>query len=663
MPNMTGQDTGGAPPARVLLVDDVPANLLSLEAILHDLGAVLVKAGSGEEALRRLLAEDYAVILMDVRMPGLDGYETARLIRGRDRCRHVPIIFVTAHESPEDVVVQAYKDGAADHLTKPLVPDALRAKVRSYLELAVRAPGGPAEAPRGADRHKDELLALLDTLQTNAPVGFAFVDRDCRYVRINPALAAMNGTPAAECLGRTVAEVVPLLWPRVGPLYRRVLRTGEAVTDQEVTGETAAQPGQVRHWLASYYPVRIHGAVAGVGVLITDITERKRLEEELRGHAAQLEEADRRKDEFLAMLSHELRNPLAPLRNGVHVLRLAGLAGPPAVGNTLEMMDRQLQHLTRLVDDLLDVARLTRGQVRLQKAPTDLAEAVARAVETARPLVEARRHELTVALPPGPLPLEADLPRIAQAFANLLNNAAKFTPPGGRLALTAAVEGGRAVVRVRDNGVGIRAEMLPRVFDLFAQADQSLDRSPGGLGVGLTLARSLVELHGGTVEAHSDGPGRGSEFVVRLPIADCGLRIADSADNPQSAIRNPQSRRVLVVDDNRDAAESLTMLLRAAGHEVQTAHSGPAALEAARAFRPEAVLLDIGLPGLDGYEVARRLRGEAGCGGALLVAVTGYGQDEDRRRAREAGFDHHLVKPADLATLQEILARAEPFLG
>ncbi len=641
---MTRQTPGAAPPARILLVDDAPANLLSLEAILHDLGAVLVKAGSGEEALRRLLAEDFDVILMDVRMPGLDGYETARLIRGRDRCRDVPIIFVTAHEAPEDVVVQAYRDGAADHLTKPLAPDVLRAKVQRYLELAVRARGRQA-GPVAADE-EGLTAAVLDTM-----AGLVVVtDREGQIVRFNRACEELTGYTFAEVAGRPVWD----LFLREEQEKAEARAVFERLTaghfPRRHANDWVTRSGE-RRWIV-WSSTALTGPDGRVELVIgtgTDETERRRAEEALR-------EADRRKDEFLAMLSHELRNPLAPIRNGLQVLRAGGLA--PAAAATLEMMDRQLHHLVRLVDELLDVARLTQGTIRLHKGPVELAEAVARAVEAARPLVEARRHELTVALPPRPLPLEADLPRLAQVFANLLDNAARFTPEGGRLALTAAAEGNEAVVRVRDDGIGIRPEMLPRVFELFAQADQSLDRSSGGLGVGLTLVRSLVEMHGGTVEAHSDGPGTGSEFVVRLPLAECGVPSADSADNPPSAIRHPQSMRVLVVDDSRDAAESLALLLRAAGHEVSTAYAGPAALEAARAFRPEAVLLDIGLPGMDGYEVARRLRRESGLDRALLVAVTGYGQDEDRRRAHEAGFDHHLVKPADLETLQGILSRA-----
>ncbi len=376
----------------------------------------------------------------------------------------------------------------------------------------------------------------------------------------------------------------------------------------------------------------------------------------------QLQEADRRKDEFLAMLAHELRNPLAPLRNAVGALRLLG---PTDLNlqRARDMIERQVLHLTRLVDDLLDVSRITRGKVTLHRESLDLLAVVAGSVETSRPLIEARRHELTVTLPPQPVRVQGDAIRLAQVFANLLNNAAKYTPDGGQIGLTVETAAGEAVVRVRDNGVGIAADLLPHVFDLFTQGDRSLARSEGGLGIGLSMVKRLVELHGGSVQARSDGPGRGSELIVRLPTVRSqepgarGQGPASSSLAPDSCPPAP-GRRVLVVDDNTDAADSLALLLRLSGHDVRTVHDGPTALEVAEAFRPEVVLLDIGLPRMDGYEVARRLRQRDGAKRVLLVAVTGYGQEEDRRRTAEAGFDAHLVKPAEPVAVQRLLAGA-----
>jgi signal transduction histidine kinase len=377
-----------------------------------------------------------------------------------------------------------------------------------------------------------------------------------------------------------------------------------------------------------------------------EVAERQRLTDALA-------DADRRKDEFLAVLGHELRNPLAPIRNAVLLLRRLGTADPE-VRRSTDLIDRQVQAMSRLVDDLLDVSRIRSGKVKLQREPVDLAAAVARGVETARPLIDARGHELKVALPPEPVRLEADPTRLAQVIGNLLTNAAKYTPEGGHIGLSVERHPGDVVLRVRDDGVGIGADFLPHVFDLFTQDDHSPARSGGGLGIGLTLVKTLVELHGGHVAARSDGPDKGSEFVVWLPAPD---RPAPAERRSEWGVRRlAPPRRVLVVDDNVDAAESLATLLRVERHEVYTAHDGPTALATAEAFRPEVVLLDIGLPQMDGYEVARRLRARAGFEKALLVALTGYGQEEDRRRAAEAGFDAYLVKPADPLALHELLA-------
>jgi PAS domain S-box-containing protein len=366
-----------------------------------------------------------------------------------------------------------------------------------------------------------------------------------------------------------------------------------------------------------------------------------------------LREADRRKDEFLAVLAHELRNPLAPVRNALQILKLPG-ANAAVIEQARQMMERQVQHLVRLVDDLLDVSRLMRGKVELRPEPVELVTVVARAVETSQPLIDAEGHELLVSLPPEPLWLNGDLVRLAQVVSNLLNNAARYTDRGGKIWLTGHREEGQLVIRVRDTGCGIAPEMLGRIFDMFLQADRRTKNAQGGMGIGLTLVKSLVEMHGGSVEAHSDGPGKGSEFVVRLPGWAGRVASGEAGDAAPPPIKLP-SRRVLVVDDSPDAADSLAMLLRLEGQEVRVAYDGPTALGLARDFRPRLVLLDIGLPGMDGYEVARRLRQQPGLGGVVLVALTGWGQEEDRRKSQEAGFDHHLVKPAGLEELQQLL--------
>jgi signal transduction histidine kinase len=370
-----------------------------------------------------------------------------------------------------------------------------------------------------------------------------------------------------------------------------------------------------------------------------------------------LKQADRCKDEFLAMLAHELRNPLAPIRTGLHVLRMPN-ANDATVGRVMAMMEQQIHHLTRLVDDLLDVSRITRGKIELRKETTDLASVVWHAVETVRPLIDVHRHRLTVSLPHEAVLLEADPTRLEQVFSNLLMNAAKYTEQGGHIELTCTREDHAVTVRVRDNGIGIAAELLPRVFDMFTQADRSLARSQGGLGLGLTLVRSLIEMQGGTVTAHSDGRGRGSEFVVRLPALEQAPRQRAQAliEGAQSASRR---LRILVVEDSETVAEMMVILLKLWGHDVRCASDGPAALVAARTYQPNVVLLDIGLPGMNGYDVARQLRHEAGHNAPLIAAVTGYGQEEDRRRSREAGFDQHMVKPINPEALQKLLTAAE----
>ncbi len=392
-------------------------------------------------------------------------------------------------------------------------------------------------------------------------------------------------------------------------------------------------------------------------ILAAVVAERRHAAESLQESEERLRDSDRRKDEFLAMLAHELRNPLAPIRNAVEIIRRAG-ADADQLAWARDLVERQVKHLARLTDDLLDVSRITRGKVRLVKEPVDVATVVARAVEASQPWIAGRGHDLSTTLPSEPLHMEADVIRMAQVLGNLLNNAAKFTPPGGTIHLSVAREGNEVVFRVKDNGAGIRPEMLTHIFDMFVQGDSSLNRTQEGLGLGLTLVRSLVEMHGGAVAATSAGLGQGSEFVVRMPLCR-------TAGNVVSIQRQPSAggaavRRVLVVDDNRDAAESLSQLLKMKGHDVRAVFDGPTALDAARSFHPDVILLDIGLPRMDGYEVARRLRDQPELSHTCLVALTGYGRDEDRRRSEQAGFDFHLVKPVEPTVLQEMLVHSAP---
>jgi two-component system CheB/CheR fusion protein len=466
-----------------------------------------------------------------------------------------------------------------------------------------------------------------------------------------PTWRAFTGQTKEEMLGGGwMRKIHPEDIEHVVEVWQRSLANG---TPHENEFRALAADGTYRNVFARAVPVlERDGRIREWVGTLTDVTEKKKAEHEI-------QQANRRKDEFLAMLAHELRNPLAPMRNAVQVLRI----DPPRTQLqwARDVIYRQLQHITRLVDDLLDASRITQGKITLQREKVELAALVARAVETSRPLIEARRHQLTVKLPSEPIWLDGDPTRLAQVVANLLNNSAKYTEEAGQICLNGGIVGNEVVLRVRDTGVGIPANMLPHVFDLFTQADRSLDRSQGGLGIGLTLVRNLVELHGGRVEALSAGIAQGSEFVVYLrALTNASDAISVSPATIVPLAVGTATLRILVVDDNPDAAETLALLLQFGGHDVRTAHEGESALETAYAFRPQVIVLDIGLPKMDGYEVARRLRQDPEMKKLFLVALTGYGQDEDRQRSKDAGFDHHLVKPVDPAELQSVLTAIGP---
>lgn len=525
----------------ILLVDDQPARLLSYETILEGLGQNLVRARSGVEALERLMKDEFAVVLLDVSMPGMDGFETATLIHEHPRFERTPIIFVTGVHINELDRLKGYRLGAVDYVSIPVVPDILRSKVAVLVELHCQ---------------RRELQEL------------------------NAALELANTTLQAE-------------------------KTREL----EVMNQT-------------------------------------------------LKEADRHKDEFLAVLAHELRNPLAPIRNAVEIMRRSSIDDAQLTWSR-DVIERQVKHLSRLVDDLLDVSRITRGNINLMREPLTVNTIVQRALETVQPLMTEQRHDLVLDLPKEDLEVEGDLTRLTQVLGNLLHNAAKYTDPGGQIVLAAGRRGAQLEMRVKDTGIGIPPELLPRLFNLFTQVDNTTQRSQGGLGIGLALVKQLVSMHGGTVTAHSAGPGLGSEFVVVLPLhLSRGVNSSlDGSAGRQPSAENRRGHRILLADDNRDALDSLATLLQCDGHEVYTAVDGAEAFELAASCRPDVMLLDIGMPKLDGYEVARRVRQQPWGEATVLIALTGWGQEEDRRRSREVGFNSHLVKPLDLDALTMLLAR------
>lgn len=508
----------------------------------------------------------------------------------------------------------------------------------------VPAISAPTEAQRAS-----VLDAALDCIVTMDHLG--------RIVDFNPAAEETFGHRRVDVLGRDMSEV--LIPSQLRQRHREGLARYLATGDSPILGqrmELSALRADGTEFPVELAIARIHGQGPPLFVgFIRDITGRKALEGQLRQAVADLSNADRRKNEFLALLAHELRNPLAPILHAVEILRRADAGLVPIT----DVIERQVGQMVRLVDDLLDVSRIDQGKIELRREPTDLAHIVEQAVEASRPRLHQSSLSLTVILPAVPLSVSADAARLTQVIGNLLNNASKFTPPGGQVWVVLERDEQAAVIRVRDTGIGIAPHDLGRVFDLFTQLDAGLDRSRGGLGLGLSLARRLVELHDGTIEASSPGLGHGAEFVIRLRACDDErvLTIRAPATDEESAAT---PRRILVVDDNEDSAECLALLLRAQGHQVHTANDGLEAVTAAMGFEPDAVLLDIGLPRLNGYEVAARIRALPFGRRVLLIALTGWGQDADRHRATDAGFDAHLVKPADQRTLNKLIARLTP---
>jgi signal transduction histidine kinase/ActR/RegA family two-component response regulator len=513
-----------------------------------------------------------------------------------------------------------------------------------------KIPFDPPDNASGEElrQHVRALAALVE----RAPVPIAVAhDKDCSFISANTALSRLLGVPPSV----NISLAPP---PGEKPLYRiqrngRDLTTGELPMQYAIANrshvtsdiEILRSDGTVLYVQNDVEPLYdAEGAVCGCVSVCVDMTERTQVE-------AVLRDADRRKDEFLATLSHELRNPLAPIRNALALVRRAG-DDRAMSDKALSIMERQLQQLVRLTDDLLDVSRVTRNRIELRRDTIDLRSVLQSAIETTQPLIDAAGHSLIVALPETPLLVNADLTRLAQAFSNLLNNAAKYTDRGGTIAVTASSDKTDAVVTIRDSGIGIPPALLSRIFDMFTQVDHSSQRSRGGLGIGLTLAQRLVELHAGRIEAASAGPGTGTTFTTRLPLAMVGLQQSLALDRSASPMA---PCRVLVAEDIADAAEMLRMMLECMGHDVRVASDGVEAVSVATDFHPQVALLDIGMPRMDGYEAARRIRAALGSQ-VVLVALTGWGQEDDKRRSRDAGFDHHLTKPADPDVLENLIA-------
>ena len=567
-------ETSPAPQsASILLVDDNPARLLSYRAILEPLGERLVEAASGMEALRRVMDEDFAVILLDVNMPDMDGFETASMIHQHPRFEKTPIIFVSAVNVSELDRLQGYKLGAVDYVMVPIIPEILRSKVMVLVELF---------------RKRSELQTMNSRLLA-------------AYTELAEANEALRAEKASE-----------------------VHKLNQSLSASNAELAQSNQSLQV------------------------EIIERRKVEDRLR-------QEDRRKDEFIATLAHELRNPLAPIQSALNVRHLA--RSDSSVGDELQgVMERQMRHLVRLVDDLLDISRITRDRLELRLEVVELGQIIAAAMETVQPLLLTARQTIELQISAEPLLLIADPHRLSQVFANLLSNASKFSEPESVITVQAKVSAETVTVSVRDSGIGLDGTHLGTIFDLFAQIDSSLERSRGGLGIGLTLARRLVEMHGGRIGAASPGLGRGSEFSVDLPLLSAEDIAAHGTPSAIPAQRSGRSLRIIVVDDNHDSADMLALTLRMMGHEVRALYDPLAVVGAAMQYLPDLAFMDVGMPVLNGFALAAQLRARTWPQNRQprLVALTGWGQEEDRRRSEQAGFDEHLVKPADLETIERV---------
>ncbi len=694
----------GAPLDRsnILIVDDRLDKRVVFRTILEELDQNIVTASSGEEALRWLLDNDSAVILLDVNMPGMDGLETAELIRARRKSAHTPIIFITAF-ADEMHTARGYSLGVVDYILSPVVPNILRSKVKALVQLhrlnaelkkrsdervalvkeqAARSMAEDSQRRASFLAEATQVMASsldVDTILKGASgLVVPFLADYGAIVLVNEdgTIRAQRSSSVAGW-NQYVERHAAGFEEKVAQLRARAIERGAPESSTRLgiapSGGDAAHDSPAGEIHA--FPLVTRGKARGAMILGLGPSGRSiagadlSLADSLAGRAAsalencllyeEIQRADQRKNEFLATLSHELRNPLAPMRAALHMLRSRSVDADKA-RSLVETMDRQVAQMTRLVEDLLDISRITRGAIELRRETLEVSAEVRNAIESCQGQLEVGGHEVVVRGPDEALHVVADRVRLQQILENLILNAAKYTNHGGRIEVSAAATISDAVIRVTDNGIGIPPDKLSQVWELFVQVDESPERIRKGLGIGLALVRDLVRRHGGSVEAQSEGLGRGSTFTVRLPRA---MRVdvpavAEPVPEPKIVATGP-AKRVLIVDDNIDACETLAMMLELLGQQTCQAHEGAGALKAAVEYKPELIFMDIGLPGLTGHEVAERMRGELGMTDTYIVALSGYGTEEDRRKSLFAGFDNHFVKPLDPTALPGILAEAD----
>jgi len=690
--------------SNILIVDDRLDKRVVFRTILEELDQNIVTASSGEEALRWLLDNECAVILLDVNMPGMDGLETAELIRSRRKTSHTPIIFITAF-ADEMHTARGYSLGAVDYILSPVVPNILRSKVKALVQLhrlnaelkrrsdervaLVREQAARSMAEENQRRasflaEATQVMASsldVETILKGASTLLVPFLADFAAVMLSSEDGAVSAHRSSSVAGwdHYIGKSRSAFDSLVAEMQMRALHGASHEVSPALVAAALADEGESASGEVHAFPLVTRGKARGALLLALGPSGRRlagqdlSLADNLAGRVAsalencmlyaEIQQADRRKNEFLATLSHELRNPLAPMRSALHMLKSQPVE-PDKMRALVETMDRQVGQMTRLVEDLLDISRITRGVIELRHETLEVGAEVRNAVESCRGAIDLGRHRVKVELPDDPVYVVADRVRMQQVLENVILNAVKYTPPGGVIEISAAGELSDAVIRVKDNGIGIAPDKLQQVWDLFVQVDDSPERARKGLGIGLALVRDLVKRHGGTVEAFSEGLGRGSVFSLRFPRAvrhdmETKEMNATQQDLQRTASSAAAGKRVLIVDDNVDAAETLAMMLELLGQQTRQAHEGNSAVVAAQEYQPEVIFMDIGLPGLSGHEVVAKLRNELGMKEPYIIALSGYGTEEDRRKSFNAGFDNHLVKPLDPSALPGILELAQ----